>query len=128
MNWVQYLVNQLELDCREAQDQGYEFHFSWFLILITFFSWELPKGATFVDIEPFEQLATKFCMLWYSSNMNKKWQSNAIFHAYYSQLKYAIHSTPRLTLNTLHRFRPLIKFSADHHFTYITACVNEHKQ
>jgi hypothetical protein len=28
MNWVKYLVNQLELDCREAQDQGYEFHFS----------------------------------------------------------------------------------------------------
>jgi hypothetical protein len=27
MNWVKYLVNQLELDCREAQDQGYEFHF-----------------------------------------------------------------------------------------------------
>jgi hypothetical protein len=26
MNWVKYLVNQLELDCREAQDQGYEFH------------------------------------------------------------------------------------------------------
>jgi hypothetical protein len=23
-----YLVNQLELDCCEAQDQGYEFHFS----------------------------------------------------------------------------------------------------
>jgi hypothetical protein len=28
MNWVKYLVNQLELDYREAQDQGYEFHFS----------------------------------------------------------------------------------------------------
>jgi hypothetical protein len=28
MNWVKYIVNQLELDCREAQDQGYEFHFS----------------------------------------------------------------------------------------------------
>jgi hypothetical protein len=34
MNWVKYLVNQLELDYREAQDQGYEFHFSWLLILI----------------------------------------------------------------------------------------------
>jgi hypothetical protein len=37
-------------------------------------------------------------------------------------------STPRLTPNTLHRFRPLIKFSVDYHFTYITACVDEHKQ
>jgi hypothetical protein len=28
MNWVKYLVNQLELNCREAHDQGYEFHFN----------------------------------------------------------------------------------------------------
>jgi hypothetical protein len=26
MNWVSYLVNELEKDCREAQDLGYEFH------------------------------------------------------------------------------------------------------
>jgi hypothetical protein len=28
MNWASYLVNLLEQYCREAQDQGYEFHFS----------------------------------------------------------------------------------------------------
>ena len=28
MKWASYSVNHLELDCREAQDQGYEFHFS----------------------------------------------------------------------------------------------------
>jgi hypothetical protein len=56
MNWVKYLVNQLELDCREAQDRGYEFHFSYLMILIAFVSWEMPEGATFLDIEPFEPL------------------------------------------------------------------------
>jgi hypothetical protein len=59
--------------------------------------------------------------------MNKKWQSNVVFHAYYNQLKNAIQSTPRLTPNTLHRFRPLIKFSMDCHFTHIIARVDEHK-
>jgi hypothetical protein len=73
MNWVKYLVNQLELDCREAQDQGYEFHFSWLLILIAFISWEMPEGTTFPDIDPFEPLAAKFSTLWYSSDMNKQW-------------------------------------------------------
>jgi hypothetical protein len=68
---VKYLVNQLELGCREAQDQGYEFHFSWLLILIAFISWEIPEGTTFLDIEPFEPLAVKFSTLWYSSDMNK---------------------------------------------------------
>ena len=47
MNWAKYLVNQLELDYREAQDQGYEFHFSWLLILIDFIFWEMLEGATF---------------------------------------------------------------------------------
>jgi hypothetical protein len=71
MNWAEYLVNQLELDCRGAQYQGYEFHFSWLLILITFIAWELPEGATFPEIKPFEPLAAKLCTLWYSSDMNK---------------------------------------------------------
>jgi hypothetical protein len=60
MNWVKYLVNQLEIDCREAQDQGYESHFSWLLILITFIAWEMSEGETFPDIDPFEPLVAKF--------------------------------------------------------------------
>jgi hypothetical protein len=122
MNWASYLVNQLELDCCEAQDQGYEFHFSWLLILITFTAWEMPEGATFPDIESFEPLAAKFTTLWYSSDMGKQWQSNTVFHTYYLQLKRAIESFPRMTSNTLDRFRPLMKFRTDRHFIYITAC------
>jgi hypothetical protein len=121
MNWVSFLINQLEKDCREAQDQGYEFHFSWLLILITFIAWEMPEGATFPEIEPSEPLAVKFTTLWYSSDMAKQWQSNVVFHTYYLQLKRAIESSPRMTLNTLHRFRPFVKFHADRHFIYITA-------
>jgi hypothetical protein len=47
MKWVRYLINQLEKYCHEAQDQGYEFHFSWLLILISFIAWEMSEGATF---------------------------------------------------------------------------------
>jgi hypothetical protein len=71
MNLVNYLVIQLEFDCREARHQGYEFHFSWLLILIAFTAWEIPEGATFPNIEPFEPLAMKFTTLWYSSDMEK---------------------------------------------------------
>jgi hypothetical protein len=73
-------VNQLELDCRKAQDQGYEFHFNWLLILITFVAWEKPEGVTFSYIEPFKPLAAKFATLWYLSDMNKQWQLNVVFH------------------------------------------------
>jgi hypothetical protein len=104
MNWAKYLVNQLEIDCREAQDQGHKFHFSWLLILIAFVASELLKGATFPYLDPFEPLATKFSTLWYSNNMSKKWQLNVVFHVYYNQLKASIRSEPRITLNTLQRF------------------------
>jgi hypothetical protein len=60
--------------------------------------------------------------------MRKQWQSNVVFHIYYNQLKTAIQSTPHITLNTLHRFRPLMKFNADRHFIYITTRADEHKQ
>jgi hypothetical protein len=121
MNWVSYLVNQLEQDCHKAQDQGYKFHFSWFLILISFVTWEMPEGETFPEFESFEPLAARFTTLWYSSDMEKQWQSNAVFQTYYLQLKRDIESFPHMMPNTIHRFRPLAKFHADRHFIYITA-------
>jgi hypothetical protein len=90
MNWAKYLLNQLELDCRDVQNQGYEFHFSWMLILIAFIAWDMSESETFPDIDPFEPLAAKFSTLWYSSDMNKQWQLNVIFHTSYNQLKTTI--------------------------------------
>jgi hypothetical protein len=112
MNWVNYLVNELEKDCREAQDLGYEFHYSWLIILITFVTWKMPEGATFPEIEPSEPLATRFSTLWYTNDMMKQWQSNVVFHAYYQQLKVAIESFPCMTPCTLHQYRPIEKFHA----------------
>jgi hypothetical protein len=106
-------VNQLDQGYRDAQNQGYEFHFSWLLILTTFIAWEMLEGATFPELEPYEPLSMKFTSLWYSSDMGKQWQSNVVFHTYYLQLKKAIEVVPCITLNTLHKFRPFVKFHAD---------------
>jgi hypothetical protein len=51
-----------------------------------------------------------------------------VFHTYYLQLKRAIESFPHMTSNTLHRFRPIVKFHIDRHFIYITMCGDEHKE
>jgi hypothetical protein len=50
----------------------------------------MSEGVNFPDIESFEPLVAKFTMLWYSSDMGKQWQSNAVFHTYYLQLKRVI--------------------------------------
>jgi hypothetical protein len=43
-------------------------------------------------------------------------------------LKRAIEAVPHMTSNTLHRFKPIMKFHADRHFIYITAHAEEHKE
>jgi hypothetical protein len=128
MNWARFLVNQLEKYYCEAQDQGYEFHFSWLLIFIAFIAWNMLKGATFSEIEPSEPLAAKFTTLWYLSDMAKQWQSKSVFHTYYLHFKRDIESSPRMTPNTLHRFRPFVNFRSDRHFIYITTLGDEHKK
>jgi hypothetical protein len=128
MNWASYLVNELEKDCREAQDQGYEFHFSWLLVLIAFVAWKMPEGAAFPEVEPSESLAARFSTLWYTNNMAKQWQSNVVFHTYYLQLKRTIESFHRMTPNTLHQYRPFAKFRTERHFIYITARRDESKE
>jgi hypothetical protein len=72
MNYTSYLVNELEKDCREAQDQGYNFHFSWLLILIAFVAWQMSEGAAFPEVEPSESLAARFATLWYTNDMAKQ--------------------------------------------------------
>jgi hypothetical protein len=44
------------------------------------------------------------------------------------QLKRAIDYFPRIILNTLDRFIPLMNFRVDRHFIYITAHVDENKE
>jgi hypothetical protein len=87
----------------------------------------MPEGATFPEVDPLEPLTTRFTTLWYIVDMEKQWQSNVIFHTYYLQLTHAIESFPRMTTNTLHRFRPLAKFHTDRHFIYITTCREKNK-
>jgi hypothetical protein len=86
------------------------------------------EGEKFPKVDPSELLAARFSTLWYMNDMAKEWQSNAMFHAYYLQLKCAIEAFPRMTPNTLHQYRLLAKFCADRHFIYITACRDESKE
>jgi hypothetical protein len=51
-----------------------------------------------------------------------------VFDTYYLQLNKAIESFPYMTLNTLHRFRPLANFYAHRHFIYIIVRKDEHKE
>jgi hypothetical protein len=89
---------------------------------------ENVKGVYFPEIDPSEPLAARFSTLWYTNDMSKQWKSNAVFHAYYQQLKVAIESFPCMTPHTLHQYIPLAKFHVDPHFIYITTHRDESKE
>jgi hypothetical protein len=42
MSWAPYLLNSFLEDCKDAQDWGSEFHYSWLLILIALMGWQEP--------------------------------------------------------------------------------------
>jgi hypothetical protein len=71
MNWASYLVNELEKHYHKAPDLGYEFHYSWLIILIAFVTWKMPDRSTFPEIEPSESLAARFSTLWDTNDMTK---------------------------------------------------------
>jgi hypothetical protein len=48
-SWAPYLLNQFLVDCRDAQDNGTEFHYSWLIILIALAGWQEPKFSSFLD-------------------------------------------------------------------------------
>jgi hypothetical protein len=125
---VSYLVNELDKYFHEAQDLSYEFHFNWLIVLIAYVTGKISEGATFLYIKPSDLLATRFSTLWYTNDMTNKWQANAVFQAYYHQLKVSIESFPCMTPCTLHQYRPIEKFHADPYFIYITARRDENKE
>jgi hypothetical protein len=88
----------------------------------------MSKGATFPEVKSSKPLAVSFTTLWYSSDMEKQWQSNAVLHTYYLHLERDIESFPSMIRNTLHRFKTISKFRVNRHFIYITARGDEHKQ
>jgi hypothetical protein len=47
LSWAPYLLNLFLDDCKDAQDLGTKFHYSWLLILIALIRWKEPKYSFF---------------------------------------------------------------------------------
>jgi hypothetical protein len=49
MSWAPYLPNYFLEDCKETQDWGSEFHYSWLLILISLARWKESTYTMFLQ-------------------------------------------------------------------------------
>jgi hypothetical protein len=49
LSWAPYLLNLFLDDCKDAQDLGTKFHYSWLMILIALIGWREPPYSYFCD-------------------------------------------------------------------------------
>jgi hypothetical protein len=47
VSWAPYLLNLYLDDCKDAQDLGTKFHYSWLIMLIAFMGWMKPRYVNF---------------------------------------------------------------------------------
>jgi hypothetical protein len=62
-SWASYLLKQFLIDCRDAQDNEIEFHYSWLIIFIALSIWKEPKFSAFLDRKG-KFYAMKYESLW----------------------------------------------------------------
>jgi hypothetical protein len=77
-SWAPYLLNQLLVDCRDAQDNGYEFHYSFLIILISLVGWQEPKFSAFLDRKG-KCYVARYESLWQAKENKNKQENKTIF-------------------------------------------------
>ena len=56
LSWDSYLLNLFLDDCKDVQDLGTKFHYSWILILISIMGWKELKYSLFTTrVKPYHE-------------------------------------------------------------------------
>jgi hypothetical protein len=120
LSWAPYLLNLFLDECKDAQDLGTEFHYSWMMILITLIGWKEPPYSYLCD-------RVGCCRTtWYTSMGNtsdaKRRSGNSnTFDRYLSDIKDIIANTWRITLEVLMQYQGIANFKATRHNMWIQA-------
>jgi hypothetical protein len=85
-SWVPYLLNQFFIDCRDAQDNGPKFHYSWLIILINLAGWQEPKFSTFLDISG-KCYTTRYESLWQDKDNKNQLVNSMVFVMLLEEIK-----------------------------------------
>jgi hypothetical protein len=90
-----YLVNLFLEDCKDAQDLGTEFHYSWLIILMDLIGWGEPKYNGF-----YQRLgkchATKYTTLWHTSDPKKMKENSSMFAMLFDEMQEKLDNTWRI--------------------------------
>jgi hypothetical protein len=78
MSWASYLLNLFLDDCKDAQDLGTEFHYSWLITLIAFMGWKEPRYVVFCT-RPKPNQGARYLLLRARPDSRRKKENGSIF-------------------------------------------------
>jgi hypothetical protein len=103
-SWAPYLVNQLLIDCRDAQDHGTEFHYSWLIILIDLVGWKEPKFSAFVD-RMGKCYVARYETLWKAKDNKNQQANNTVFAMFLEDMQQKTANVWRIHVEVVQEYK-----------------------
>jgi hypothetical protein len=88
MSWAPYLSNLFQVDYKDMQDAGTEFHYSWLITLIAFMGWREPEYVIFCTTP--QPGGARYHVLRSAPLAKHKKENGIIFKAYLWEIQEAI--------------------------------------
>jgi hypothetical protein len=126
MSWVPYLLNLFQEDCKDAQDLGTEFHYSWLITLIAFMGWREPGYVIFCT-RP-QPAGARYLLLRSGPQARHKRENGIIFEAYLWDIQEAISRSWRITPEAIMRYADIANFWATRQTMWIQPRQDPDKQ
>jgi hypothetical protein len=120
MSWAPYLLNYFLEDCKDTQDWGSEFHYSWLLILIALVGWKEPTYNMFLQ-RIGKCGTTRYTSLRSTTDPKEKKINNDVFSLYLSEIHNHLADTWRISPETIQEFGQIENFQASHHNMWVQA-------
>jgi hypothetical protein len=108
VRWAPYLLNLFQMDCRDVQELGTEFHYSWLITLIAFMGWREPEYVVF-STRP-QPEGARYRVLRSGPQTRQKRENGIIFKAYLRDMQEAINQSWRITPEAITRYGNIANF------------------
>jgi hypothetical protein len=120
LSWAPYLLNLFLDDCKDAQDLGTYFHYSWLLILIALVGWREPPYSYFCD-RIGHCHTTRYTSMGSTSDPKRRSGNASTFAWYFNDIQESITNTWRITPEVVAQYQGIANFRATHHTMWIQA-------
>jgi hypothetical protein len=110
MSWAPYLSNLFQVDCKDTQDAGTKFHYSWLITLIAFMGWREPEYVIFCTTP--QPGGARYRVLRSGPLAKHKKENGIIFEAYLWEIQEAISRAWRITPEAVARYGGIANFWA----------------